>query len=538
MSDREMHGDTHTELEVAGFGPIVRGKVTLRPLTVFVGPGNTGKSYLATLIYALHRHFGAGRFDEAGKPLLDHKRIYIDFGDDDNPGAPIRPHNIAPFEEAMLSISEEAMSSASVGSAQVCIDIPLSDSMAQILRAEFESDAWDIGQEFARSFGVERVAKLIRHGQRSPADADIVFRRRPCDSCRAVEHKIGLRPGKFPGSRKPFDNRVEPGNIDYRVDDMAGAPMSVDGRTRAVWRALRRPYANRQDSLVAYRDAVDRAYESALPGVAAPFHVRAHYLPAGRAGAMHTHRVITGALLRGAASADIAPKMRRRPSLSGVWADFLDRLLSIDGPQLHERGQHCRDPGAEIEESMLGGKIEIEAGEVTGLPYFHYRPAHWKGKRTLPLMNASSTVSELAPVVLYLRYLVDRGDVLIVEEPESHLHPAAQAEFMRQLIGCVQAGIRIIVTTHSEWLIEELANAVKRYEIPEKQRKTLPNGDAALDPEQVGVHLFQSRERPRGSIVGEISPDERGLYPTGFDDVAMNTHNQWADIAGLIGSGK
>ena len=46
------------ELEVANFGPIARAKIDLRPLTVFVGPSNTGKSYLAILIYALHRFFG------------------------------------------------------------------------------------------------------------------------------------------------------------------------------------------------------------------------------------------------------------------------------------------------------------------------------------------------------------------------------------------------------------------------------------------------------------------------------------------------
>lgn len=48
------------ELEVKNFGPIVEAKVDLRPLTLFVGPSNTGKSYLAVLIYALHRIFRAG----------------------------------------------------------------------------------------------------------------------------------------------------------------------------------------------------------------------------------------------------------------------------------------------------------------------------------------------------------------------------------------------------------------------------------------------------------------------------------------------
>lgn len=50
-------GRSATELEVEDFGPIVEARIDLRPLTVFVGPSNTGKSCLALLIYALHRYF-------------------------------------------------------------------------------------------------------------------------------------------------------------------------------------------------------------------------------------------------------------------------------------------------------------------------------------------------------------------------------------------------------------------------------------------------------------------------------------------------
>ncbi len=45
------------QLSVSNFGPIQEAEITLRPLTVFIGPSNTGKSYLASLIYALHNYF-------------------------------------------------------------------------------------------------------------------------------------------------------------------------------------------------------------------------------------------------------------------------------------------------------------------------------------------------------------------------------------------------------------------------------------------------------------------------------------------------
>lgn len=42
-------------INIRDFGPIASACVDLRPLTVFVGPSNTGKTYLSILIYALHR---------------------------------------------------------------------------------------------------------------------------------------------------------------------------------------------------------------------------------------------------------------------------------------------------------------------------------------------------------------------------------------------------------------------------------------------------------------------------------------------------
>ena len=56
------------QLEVSNFGPIAKANIDLRSLTVFVGPSNTGKSYLAIFIYALHKHFDAGNWMPRGYP--------------------------------------------------------------------------------------------------------------------------------------------------------------------------------------------------------------------------------------------------------------------------------------------------------------------------------------------------------------------------------------------------------------------------------------------------------------------------------------
>ena len=54
MSEAKIHATSKVEIAVKNFGPIAEANIDLRPLTVFVGPSNTGKTYFATLVYALH----------------------------------------------------------------------------------------------------------------------------------------------------------------------------------------------------------------------------------------------------------------------------------------------------------------------------------------------------------------------------------------------------------------------------------------------------------------------------------------------------
>ena len=52
--------------------------------------------------------------------------------------------------------------------------------------------------------------------------------------------------------------------------------------------------------------------------------------------------------------------------------------------------------------SYCGGAVRVVRSEID-YPSFVYRPDGWE--KDLPLMNTSSMVSELAPVVLYLRHV-------------------------------------------------------------------------------------------------------------------------------------
>ena len=185
-----------------------------------------------------------------------------------------------------------------------------------------------------------------------------------------------------------------------------------------------------------------------------------------------------------------------------------------------------------IEKKILSGEIRTDRSNPT-YPVFSYLPAGWTNP--LPLMNASSMVSELAPVVLYLRHVVKPGEVLIIEEPESNLHPSMQVELVRQLAAVVNSGVRIMLTTHSEWILDELANLVRLSDLPEDKRPDTLKSEPALDPRDVGVWLFEKGEGEDGSRVRKLPLDvEEGGFASGYDQTARLTYNQWAAIHNLM----
>ncbi len=499
MTDQGPPADS-LELEVSDFGPIVHAKIDLRPLTVFVGPSNTGKSYLAMLIYALHRFFSVRQFpfrmNSDGSLTIGGSRSWRAMSDD----------AVNAAFEFMRSV-EQISASPAGGS------VPLSPGASEALQSGFAARADLLTDEIKRCFGIGDPSTLVRRERKTAAHVTI---RRPVGSgSTPSEHTatIGRRP-------------------ELRVAIPAGASIWVDPGPEA-------PFGDALDMLKSMPESPGGLPQSmawlflaamVLPQGFGPLGLPAYYLPADRTGAMHFYKLVARTLIADAASASPSPATATS-TLTGVAADFLGQLID-KGTSLEAGPLLERDLGRNLESAILDGAVRIEQSAVIGAPHFLYRPTGWKDD--LELANASSMVSELAPVVLYLRHLVQPGNVLIVEEPESHLHPAMQVKLTRQLAALVIAGVRVIVTTHSEWLVEELANVVRRSKLPEAERAQVSGSSVALDPEQVGAWLFNPKKRPKGSVVKEVPLEEYGFCGTGFDDVASALHNDWADMTGRI----
>lgn len=523
------------ELEVKNFGPIVEAKVDLRPFTLFVGPSNTGKSYLAVLIYALHRIFGAGhRFRRL-------RHITEGFGGDfpvifgtrhgyrqlrrGGKSTKFLEENLEILFDWIIQTSPKGKKEKLSGKSQY----PLPEKIASLIRRlrlfdPKDGSGNDASGEILRCFGVDSASQLIRIP--GAKNAKVVLRRHvgedvDCKEPFAYELHLGTSPSFTASIPESNPLRIASGFTDSPWISLLSIIAEIRRRQRESeglfpWWWLSR--------------LMDELLEIIFPYVVGHVSRPAHYLPADRAGVMHVHRTVVSALVEQATSVGIRQEVPT-PMLSGVLADFLKQLIDLDDIS-NKRGIHMGGVAAEIEKAMLRGSVRSDASAKTGASYpvFSYLPRGWKEDQNLPLMNVSSMVSELAPVVLYLRHVVRPGDVLIIEEPEAHLHPAMQVEFTRQLAAAVKAGVRVIATTHSEWILEELANLVRISGLSEADRKDI-SGGIALESDEVGAWLFQPKERPKGSVVREISLDvESGTFAAGYDDVAADLHNRWADI--------
>lgn len=98
---------------------------------------------------------------------------------------------------------------------------------------------------------------------------------------------------------------------------------------------------------------------------------------------------------------------------------------------------------------ILGGEYTVNRNDQ-----LYYVP---KGKRVkLSMDQSSSAVRSLLDIGFYLKHEAQIGDLLMVDEPELNLHPENQRRVARLLARLVNLGIKVLITTHSDYIIKEL----------------------------------------------------------------------------------
>ncbi len=111
-----------------------------------------------------------------------------------------------------------------------------------------------------------------------------------------------------------------------------------------------------------------------------------------------------------------------------------------------------------LEKQILGGEVTFSEQEPDPKREILFIPSESTISLEIPV--TSSMVKELTPLVFYLRYFAHSGNLLIIDEPEMNLHPEAQAKLIEFLAMLANAGLRVLITTHSPYMVDHLANLI------------------------------------------------------------------------------
>ena len=151
----------------------------------------------------------------------------------------------------------------------------------------------------------------------------------------------------------------------------------------------------------------------------------------------------------------------------------------------------------------------------------------------IPLHLASSSARGLSDLYFYLKHVAKRGQMLIIDEPESHLSPTNQVLIARLLAFCVNSGLRVLLTTHSDYLIKEFNNLIMlsndfegKDNFLTRNKKDYTDGDY-LKPESVKAYTCED------GTLKACDVDKTGIDMPVFDD-AIDKINKVSNELGLL----
>ncbi len=475
------------KLTVKNFGPIQSAEVDVKPMTVFVGPSNTGKSYLAMLVY------------------ITAKTLKSD----------LLRNFIFHFKNRIVDKTETT----------------------QMIRAMFSSSVKTIHELWEEQgiycFG-EEWEKLIRHDGVQPS---ITI------SDKNKEITLNLL--------SPEKDKFPPPDFIKDLTEEVWALFKSDNAPR-VWswefgefnQKVNEVVDKHIHNLLDFFPNTDesRGPQGDMGRKYMEMHINTtHYLPAVRGGLMQSHRILASLLIGRAPTTGLSKE--EIPLLNGVLADFLQKLLIIGnehqydlyGLRLREnrRIQSIKDISElsqTIEQDIMRGTIETKI-LTTRYPDFRYNFTDLNAEsRDISLVNASSSISELAPIALFIRYYLLPGDLFIVEEPEAHLHPKAQRAIAGVLADLAKAGVYVLVTTHSDIILEQISNFIHADNIPGDKMLNREASKHKLPVDKIRCYSFKRFDR-QGTTVKAIEFDEEtGILTEDHLDEASDLYNQGVDL--------
>lgn len=252
-----------------------------------------------------------------------------------------------------------------------------------------------------------------------------------------------------------------------------------------------------------------------------------HYLPASRSGLYQALSAFGQIIAELSKSRTF---LARRIELPGISAPLVDYFLNLnDIRPSTRRGAHRTvfgDIADLLDTTVLKGTVEFDQKSKR----LFYSP--FDIQLRLDLSSTSSMVSEVAPISAYIRHVLPEREgrrrypatkrslkqMLFIEEPEAHLHPATQLALMDVFAKMVrETNVKIVMTSHSNFVFNKISNLVM-----------------AKGFGQSMVEAFKFEQGERGTRGRLMEVDEYGVTDENFSEVAETIFEEKLELIDKI----
>ena len=182
-----------------------------------------------------------------------------------------------------------------------------------------------------------------------------------------------------------------------------------------------------------------------------------------------------------------------------------------------------------LNDLLGGGTFRSSNGQLVYSP----RKKRNQPKIVVPLYIASSSLKSLFLVDMYINHVAGKNQILIIDEPELNLHPDNQVKFARLIARLVNAGVKVLLTTHSDYIVREINNLISLYGAGDDREELLNryrlNEQDMLIPDQVRAYCAD----PISGFC-EMNVSKSGIETSIFDSIIADENIKAQDIQFFI----
>ena len=482
---------------VRNLGPIERGTVRLHPLTILIGKNNTGKTYMAQAIYAAYK-----ALERVNGPTTP--RITTD-----------EAEHLHDLLQTNTDVDSDLLEGSLSSKARHWISSRLEragQALGDRLRVYFDLDHL---HDLRRWNSTDQLHLSVNSDTPSPAFLFGIEETGPDD--RLPIPRITAR---------DLGNGPSPYSVQRILSLLSDDELEIGIHRRSIRRA----------SSVLASSVWSNGF---LPLVG--LSGSAYYLPAGRSGLLEAWTDVVRLRLQQDRDR-LALTSRDAPALGGIALDFLSQLQDLINPRRIRRmvypgrypgtneAEKDLDSAAGYLEDLIRGEVGFARGKES-IPSLTYTD----GEYSIPVQRASSMVAELAPLLSWIREVLAPGDLVIIDEPEAHMHPEAVLAVAQTLVALSRSGVRVLCTTHSSEFLHQVSNCMLRSKSRDGESH---DGSMSIDADDIGVYRFLRPDRDLGSrVIQENIDPEWGIPEEEHIAVAERLSEETAklvDVTGLL----